>query len=119
MSDMIAFNLRVNVKDGRLDEFRSLMLDLVASIRENEPETLGYEWFLGEDGSTCHINERYANSAVLVAHLASFGSKFAERFLAAADVTGLTVYGEPNADARKLLDGFGAVYLGTFGGFTR
>ena len=29
------------------------------------------------------------------------------------------VYGEPSDEARAALDGFGAVYLGTFGGFSR
>lgn len=33
--------------------------------------------------------------------------------------TSLSVYGEPSDAARAALDGFGAAYLGTFGGFTR
>jgi hypothetical protein len=46
-------------------------------------------------------------------------AKWAERFLASVDVTRFTVYGSPNAAAKEMLDGFGAVYLGPWGGFSR
>ena len=52
-------------------------------------------------------------------HLTNFGANFAERFLACLEPTSLTVYGDPTDDAREALDGFGASYLGTLGGFHR
>jgi hypothetical protein len=52
-------------------------------------------------------------------HLGAFGSKFAERFLSCVEPTGFSVYGDPSDDVRGVLDGFGAVYLGPFGGFAR
>lgn len=36
------------------------MDETIASARQ-EAGTLGYEWFLAEDGSTCEINERFAD----------------------------------------------------------
>ena len=66
-----------------------------------------------------HIYERYADSDAAVVHLGNFGAKFAERFLQCFEPTDLYVYGEPSDEARAALDGFGAVYLGTFGGFSR
>ena len=39
--------------------------------------------------------------------------------MALAAVTGFVVYGTPSAEARKILDGFGAVYMTPFDGFTR
>jgi hypothetical protein len=84
-----------------------------------EPGTQGYEWFLTGDGRTCHINERYADSDAVMAHLGNFGSHFAERFLACFEPTSFSVYGEPSAEARAALDGFGATYLGWLGGFKR
>jgi hypothetical protein len=52
-------------------------------------------------------------------HLGTFGAKFVERFLECFEPTGLHVYGEPSDDVQAVLDNFGAVYLGTFGGFSR
>ncbi len=75
--------------------------------------------FVSEDGGACHIYERYADSAATMAHLNTFGSRFAERFLACVEPTGFYVYGAPSDEVRSVLDGFGATYLGGFGGFAR
>jgi len=118
VSSSISWNLQMSVREGRLNDARDLMREMVAAT-EQEPGTQGYEWFLSGDGRTCHINERYADSAAVMAHLGNFGSKFAERFLACFEPTSLSVYGEPSAEARAALDGFGATYLGWLGGFKR
>lgn len=118
MSDTLSWNLRLSVREGRLNDVRELMPEMVEST-QGEAGTLGYEWFLGGDGTVCHIHERYADSEAAMAHLGDFGAKFAERFLQCFEPTGLCVYGEPSDEARAALDGFGAVYLGTFGGFSR
>lgn len=118
MSNSISWNLQMSVHEGRLNDARNLMTEMVAATRQ-EQGTQGYEWFLSEDGKTCHINERYADSAAVMVHLGNFGSKFADRFLACFKPTSLSVYGEPSAAARAALDGFGAAYLGWLGGFNR
>lgn len=117
MADPVSFCLRLTVREGQLEPLRTLMHEMVAST-ENEPGTLAYEWFLGEDRSTCHIYERYAGSAALVAHLGNFGA-FAERFMACVEPAGLDVYGDPSADARTALAGLGPIYLRSIGGFAR
>jgi hypothetical protein len=42
-----------------------------------------------------------------------------ERVLGCVEPTSPHVYGEPSAEARAALDGFGARYLGSFGGYSR
>jgi quinol monooxygenase YgiN len=118
MSNTISWNLQMSVRESRLNDARDLMSEMVAGT-EQEPGTEGYEWFLSRDGKTCHINERYADSEAVMVHLANFGSKFADRFLACFEPTSLSVYGEPSAEARAALDGLGAAYLGWLGGFSR
>lgn len=118
MSSPVSWNLQLSVREGRLDAARALMVEMVASTRE-ESGALGYEWFLSDDGKTCHINERYADSGAVLVHAGHFGSKFAERFLGCFEPTGLSVYGDPHAEAKAALDGLGAVYFGPLGGFNR
>ena len=118
MPNKISWNVQMSVREGQLDDARDLMNEMVAATQD-EPVTLGYEWFLSEDGRTCHINERYADSEAAMVHLGSFGARFAERFLACFEPTSLSVYGDPSAEARAALDGFGAAYLGWLGGFHR
>jgi hypothetical protein len=78
------------------------MREMVESTRA-EPGALGYEWFVGDGGGVVHLYERYANSAAVVAHLATFGERFAGRFFASVDPTRLTVMGSPNEEARAAL----------------
>jgi quinol monooxygenase YgiN len=118
MSSTVSWNLQLAVRDGQLDAFKSLMVEMVESTR-SEQGTLVYEWFLSEDGTICHLYERYADSEAALVHLGNFGSKFAERFLACADPTALYAYGNPEAQAREVLASFNAVFLGTLGGFAR
>lgn len=118
MGDQVSWLLELSVKPGKLDGFRTLMEEMVESTR-GEAGALGYEWFVSADGGTVDIYERYADSAAVLAHLATFGEKFAGRFLGAVDPTRLTVFGNPTDEARAVLDGFGAAYLGNFGGFVR
>ncbi len=118
MSRAVSWNLQLVVREGQLEAARALMEEMVASTLE-ESGALVYEWFVCDDGKTCHINERYADSGAVLVHAGNFGSKFAERFLACFEPTGLSVFGDPSAEARSALDGLGAVYFGPLGGFRR
>ena len=118
MSTTVSWNLQLAVRDGRLDDFRSLMHEMVESTLA-EAGAQAYEWFITEDGTTCHICERYADSDAAMVHLGTFGSRFAERFLSCVEPTGFSVYGDPSGEVQGVLDGFGAVYMGWFGGFVR
>ena len=118
MSDTVSWNLQLSVREGRLNDARDLMAEMVESTR-SEAGTLGYECFLSGDGTACHFLERFADSDAAMLHLGNFGAKFTERFLQCFEPTALYVYGEPSDEVRAALDGFGATYLGTFGGFSR
>lgn len=118
MSDVVSWNLRLSLREGRLDAFRALMDEMVASTR-GEEAALAYEWYITPDGSECHLYERYVDSAATMVHLGNFGSHFAERFMACVEPTHFHVYGNPSDQVRGILDAFGAVYLEPFGGFAR
>lgn len=118
MPNAVAWNLQMKVQEGRLDAARTLMTEMVEATR-GEPGAQDYEWYVGEDGSVCHIFERYVDSDAALQHLENFGANFAERFMACFAPTAFYVYGEPSDDVRATLDDFGAAYLGPFGGFSR
>jgi len=118
MSEEVYFMLERSVQDGALDKFKALMQDMVASTK-NEPDTLNYEWTISEDGRTCHIYERYKDSAAMTAHLGIFGVKFANRFMAAVKPTRLVVYGAPDRQAKDALAALKPTYMAVLGGFKR
>ncbi len=118
MENVVSWILRLNVKPGQLETFRSLMEEMVESTRA-EPGTLAYEWFVDGAGEAVHIYERYADSAAVLAHGATFGEKFAERFMGSVDPTGFDIYGAPSDDVKAAFADFSPSYLGVFGGFAR
>src|SRR4051812_1127274 len=118
MDNAVSWVVELAVKAGQSEAFRALMEEMVASTRE-EQGALAYQWFVSDDGSTVHIYERYATSPAVMAHLQSFGSKFAERFFADVDLTRWMIYGTPSAEVKSALNAFAPTYLGPFGGFVR
>ena len=117
MGNEISWLLVVAIQPGQFDNFRAVARDLIAST-QSEPGTLSYEWNLSPDTTTCHIYERYRDSAALVAHVEGFGN-FAERFLQACKPIRFDVYGSPNAEATAIIADFQPSYYSHLGGFTR
>jgi quinol monooxygenase YgiN len=113
----VAWLLELAVNPGQFDAVSALMEEMVASTRA-EPGALGYAWFVGEENRTVALYERYADSAAVLAHLATFGERFAPRFLDSMTPTRLTVFGDPSEEARQALAGFSPTFLGFLGGFT-
>ncbi len=85
MSENIIWTLDCTIKDGQRDALEALMHEMVESAHK-EPGTLNYEWTLAEDGKSLHIYERYEDVVATTAHLGGWPT-FADRFLAAVDIT--------------------------------
>ena len=119
MSDAVSWVLELAVKDGHLDAFKALAQEMSEATQAGEPGATHYEWFIDADGKTIHVFERYADSAATMIHLGNFGTKFAERVLASVDPQRLMVYGDPSAEVREALAGFGAAHMTQFAGFAR
>jgi quinol monooxygenase YgiN len=118
MSDNVLGISELRIKPGEIDNFRALVKELVDVTRANEPGAMNYEYFISQDGKQCHIYERYVDSAAVMAHLANF-AKFAERFMAAVEMTSVTLYGNPSDEVREAVSGLGAVFMAPIGGFAR
>jgi len=117
MGDYVAWLLEVSLK-GDLEDLKTLMQEMIDSTQA-EAGTLVYEWSVDPEGGTIHIYEHFRDSSGAVAHLATFGDKFADRFLALLSPTHLWVHGNPDDAAKEALSGLGPVYMSPLGGFTR
>jgi quinol monooxygenase YgiN len=117
MSAQVSSLFTLSLKPEDFPAFKALVSEIVAAT-EKEPGTLIYEYSVSTDRTVAHILERYRSDAV-VSHVDITFAPFAERFLSLVKITGLVVYGSPDAEVRKRLDPFGAVYMQSFGGFCR
>jgi len=119
MSSNISWLLALSVKEGQLENLKKLMGEMVDFVNQNEPDTSNYEWYFSDDEKTCHIYERYNDSAAVMTHLKGFGENFAERFMGCLEPTGFTVYGNPGVDVKEGLAAFGPAYMSQANGFAR
>jgi quinol monooxygenase YgiN len=94
---------RLKIKEGKLNEFKELAVQCLASTKEKDPGTLQYDWFFSEDQLECVVREIYADSNSVFAHLANLGDLFG-KILQTADMS-LEVYGEPSEELRKATEG--------------
>ena len=118
MSNVVSWSLQMSVREGCLDDAKALVPEMVEGTR-NEPGALTYEYYLSDDGGSCHIYERYTDSDAVMAHLGNFGANYAERFMACFEPTSFSVYGPASDEVRGALEGFGAAHFGSMGGFRR
>jgi quinol monooxygenase YgiN len=109
--------LAVKIHPGQLDAFKAISARLVESTR-NEPETLNYEWTLSEDGTVCHIYERYKKSDAIALHIEHNGALVGELFQLLTPIS-FVIYGSPEANVRAMLADLKPVYMTPLDGFSR
>ena len=119
MSSHVSWMLELDIQEGREDDFKALMDEMVSTTEANEPGTLSYEWNTSEDGTRCNIYERYVDSAAVLTHLGTFGEKFAGRFLEILKPVRFVVYGSPSTAVKDALAAFDPLYMQPVGGFSR
>jgi quinol monooxygenase YgiN len=119
MNTHVCWMLEMQVREGRGDDLRALMAEMASATEANEPGTLDYEWSLSADGRTCHLWERYADSAAALVHGATFASRYAARFLDVLAPVRLTLYGSPSDEVKAALAAFSPVLMHPVAGFSR
>ena len=107
MSKLVLLNVSWTIPDGKLEEFQAIAREMVERT-QNEPGTLGYEWYVSADGKRCQLIETYVDAEALLAHLAGPGpQEGVPKLMTMASVNGIQVYGEPGPKAREILAHFG------------
>lgn len=106
----------LSIDPSNYESFKALIQPIVAATRE-EADTTIYEYLVNAERTVVHIIERYRTQGLLP-HVEQTFMPFAERFLLAT-IDRLYVYGDTTPEIRAKLDGFGAVYLTSFAGFSR
>lgn len=114
----VAYLLEMTIEDGKLAEFKEKAADYTAAVRDGEPGTLEYQWWLSEDGKRSLLKETFDGSASILKHFENVGPTL-PALLAIAPFTRLEVFGDVSAEARTALDDLGATYLDHLVGFER
>jgi quinol monooxygenase YgiN len=86
---MAAFELsaHMTVRPGRLDGFKKQAAEIIRLTKEQDTQTIRYDWFLTDDGAECEVRELYASPQGLIEHKAHIGAALKELFEQYADNT--------------------------------
>ncbi len=106
------------VLPGQEEAFKQTVAKVVAAV-EKEPGTIAYEWSMRADGKTFDVVEIYQDSKALVAHVNDVVSNFGGDLGKTQKGTKLVVYGSPDAEAKKAIEGLHPEYQTHFAGFIR
>ena len=91
------------IKEGKLEEFKELIPALISTVKEKDPGTLTYDWYLNENNMECEVVEIYADSQAVIAHSGNVG-EILQKVLEVADLS-LKLYGNPSEELRNALQG--------------
>ncbi len=105
------------VKDDKIEAFRDLGQRMTGYVKENEPGTVVYGWFVSDDGR--FVNEDgYTEDAALLTHLGNAQEQgFLDEYLASVEIERVEVLGEAGEAAREALADFSAVHYAMTEGF--
>jgi quinol monooxygenase YgiN len=114
----IAWVFELDVKPGCKEQLETLVPEILEATKANEPGSIAYQFFTG-DGSAVCFYERYVDSDAALAHMATFGEKFAARFMEAVTPTRFTVLGSPSPQLMEAIAPIGALVHTPVDGFHR
>jgi quinol monooxygenase YgiN len=119
-NNQIHFRAEFNIKEGKIEEYKRLIKEMSFMVKENEPETLNYQFYLNQDNSKCIVHETYLNSEAAFIHANGRASQtILPRIFDVANIVKFDVYGSPNEELQNLLKNFNAQTYQLFTGFSR
>ncbi len=107
----IAIRGDLRVHDEMRDNVAAVVEKCIARVRENEPGTLLYDWYVSEDGARCIVFDTYEDSDAALFHMQNLGPLVGE--LAALGTLRLEVHGEPSDELRAAIDVMQPTYFRT------
>ena len=117
MADQIQYAVKWVIHEGKLDEFKALAAEATALVESNEPNMLGYHWYMDAAQKNCTLIEQFPSAEHILVHLGNVGGVLG-KLVEISDIS-IDVFGEIGDEARAALDPLGAVYHDHLSGFSR
>ena len=58
----------LKIRPGQLDGFKTQVAEIMRLSREQDTQTLRYDWFINEDGTECEVHEMFPDEQGLIEH---------------------------------------------------
>lgn len=100
MSDPLVYIDRSDIRDGKLEDVRKGIRELVAFVEEKEPQLIGYSFYFNEGSTGMTVVAIHPDSASLELHLEIGGPAF-RKLSELIELRTIDIYGRPS---EKVLD---------------
>jgi quinol monooxygenase YgiN len=97
--EMIA---HLKIRPGQLKGFKAQAAELIRLTREQDTQTLRYDWFINEDAMECEVHELYQSEQGLIEHNLHVMEARAVLFRDYAYDHRMSSYGEISPELRAL-----------------
>jgi hypothetical protein len=95
MSEPIVFIDSSEIREGKLDELKAAIADLVEFVETSEPHPIAYNVYLNEAGTRMTVVQIHPDSASVEFHMEVAGPAFT-RFVELIELSTMDVYGKPS-----------------------
>src|ERR671935_2987774 len=119
--NQIHFRAEFTIEEGKIEEYKKLVQDMIRMVEADEPDTINYQFYLNRDDETkCIVHETYTNSEAVLAHNNGVASQtILPKIFSVAKISRFDVYGNPSEELQRVLASFGAQTFNLFAGFIR
>ena len=93
---------RLKIRPGQLEGFKVQAAELMRLTREQDAQTIRYDWFINEDETECEVHEAYLSEQGLIEHNTHVMDARAILFDKYAYDHRMTVFGEISQELREL-----------------
>jgi len=94
-----------------LDEVVGIFKTFISDVQEKDYGILTYHYFIDDgDRPVIHVFEEYESSKAHLDHFANINQQAVGRLVQLVQLSDPQYYGEPSAEERELLSGFGNVH---------
>ena len=111
--NMVRLAVDLTINEGKLSEFEGIARTMITGT-QNEPGTLGYDFFFSDDRKRCRLIESYVDAdAVLVHFKGPVVQELVPKLLGTSSLSRFEVYGDPGPEAAEMMKRLGLRSLGS------
>ena len=98
----LELHAHLKIRPGQLEGFKAQAAEIMRLTREQDTQTIRYDWFVNEDGTECEVHEAYLSEQGLIEHNTHIMDARAILFEKYAYDHRMTAFGEVPDELRAL-----------------
>ena len=119
-SEPIIFYLDLDVAEGKSDEVNDFVDYLVSAVKETEPKTMYYKYWISNDKKKVSLMEVYHSNEDALFHMNAFAvAPHRDQFLETFLVTNFQVLGNTNQELKDAMQAYTEDHRTLINGFQR